>query len=211
VNQIRIMVVDDHPIVLRALADLLSTEPDLELAATCTSGEEALERFAEVAPDVIVLDFKLAQLDGVAVLRQLNENGFAGQVVFLTAQMDDGDALEAIRLGARGIVFKDQAPEELVTALRRVLSGERWLPARLMDRALDAALRRDPAEKALTARELDVCRLIALGHSNKRIARELNITEGTVKIHLNNIFRKLGASSRLQVALEARNRGLLKS
>jgi DNA-binding NarL/FixJ family response regulator len=207
------MMVDDHPIVLRALGDLFDTEEDMEVVATCASGEEAIARISEAEPDILIVDLKLPELDGIGVLRRLRDLGSSGKVIFLTAQMDDADALEAVRLGARGIVFKDQAPEDLVTAVRRVESGERWLPGHLMDRALDAALRREAGQmalpKSLTARELEVCRLVGLGHSNKRIARELRITEGTVKIHLNNIFRKLGVSSRLQVALAARSRGLL--
>ena len=207
------MMVDDHPIVLRALGDLFDTEEDMQVVATCASGEEAIARIGEAEPDVLIVDLKLPELDGIGVLRRLRDVGSPGRVIFLTAQMDDADALEAVRLGARGIVFKDQAPEDLVTAVRKVMNGDRWLPGHLMDRALDAALRREAGQlalpKSLTARELEVCRLVGLGHSNKRIARELRITEGTVKIHLNNIFRKLGVSSRLQVALAARSRGLL--
>jgi DNA-binding NarL/FixJ family response regulator len=212
-SPIRVLVVDDHPIVLKGLSDLFETQEDLEVVGTCVTGQEALAQIGDLAPDVAILDLRLPDVDGIEVLRRLKEQGFGGRAIFLTAQMEAEEALEAIRLGAQGIVFKDQAPEDLVRAVREVARGGRWLPQGITERALDVALRRetvraDPA-RALSARETEVCRLVGRGYSNKRVARELKISEGTVKVHLNNIFQKLGVTSRLQVALAAKNRGLV--
>jgi DNA-binding NarL/FixJ family response regulator len=213
VTPVRVMIADDHPIVVRALGELFGTEGDVVVVGTCSTGKEAIEQSLTVKPDVLVLDVKLPDLGGVEVLRRLLHMEFDGRVLLLTAELDDRDALEAVRLGARGIVFKDQAPEDLLSAVRAVHRGDRWLPPHLVERALDAAIRRESARqdlpKELTHREIDVIRLVGRGLSNKRIARDLSIAEGTVKIHLNSVFRKLEVSSRLQVALSARQRGLL--
>jgi two-component system, NarL family, nitrate/nitrite response regulator NarL len=212
-SPIRIVVVDDHPIVLKGLSDLFQTYEDLELLATFVNGAEALAHVAALSPDVAIVDLKLPDIDGIEVLRGLKAQGFGGAAIFLSAQMEDEQALEAVRLGAQGIVFKDQAPEDLVNAVRQVARGGRWLPRGVMERALDMALRRETVRtepaRDLSARETEVCRLVGLGYSNKRVARELSISEGTVKVHVNNIFQKLGVTSRLQVALAAKSRGLV--
>jgi len=211
-SKIRIVVVDDHPIVLKGVADLFETEADLELLATCVSAEDALGRIGDLSPDVVIVDLKLPDLDGLELFRRLKRQGFSGRTIFLSARMEDEEVLEAVRLGAQGIVLKDEAPEDLVSAVREAARGGRWLPPGIMQRALDAALRRESARtepgRTLSVREAEVCRLVGLGYSNKRIARELDISEGTVKVHLNNIFQKLGVSSRLQVALTAKSRGI---
>jgi DNA-binding NarL/FixJ family response regulator len=151
---------------------------------------------------------RLPDFSGVELLRRLRASGFSPPAIFLVGEMEDSDALEAVRLGARGIVFKDQAPEELILAIRRVEGGGRWISRDLLDRALDSALSAERVQKKdrteLTPREVEVCRLVGLGYSNKRISKEMAVTEGTVKVHLNNIFRKLEVTSRLQVALIGR-------
>jgi len=212
-SQIRLLVVDDHPLVLRAVSALFGTEDDLLVVASCTGGEEAVSEAVRVCPDIVITDLKLPDLDGISVLRRLKDAGVPAMVMFLAAHMDDSDALEAVRLGARGIVFKDEAPENLVRAVRAVARGERWLPVFLLDRVLDAAFRRETGQRtlrsALTNREIEVTRLVGRGLSNKQIAGELGVTEGTVKLHLHNVFRKLDVSSRIQAVLAARGRGLL--
>lgn len=211
-QRVRVLLVDDHPIVIRALTRLLSTD-DLEVVGSCTSGYEAIEFALALRADVVVLDLDLPDANGVSIVRRLNRMEFPGSIVLIASEVDEADTLEAIRLGVRGIVLKSQAPEDFVSAVRGVAAGGRWLPRRLLDATLDSALSRESARQslpsALTPREFEVMRLVGLGYSNKRIAREMGISEGTAKVHLNNVFRKLAVTSRLQLALAARVRGLI--
>jgi DNA-binding NarL/FixJ family response regulator len=210
VSRITIALADDHPIVLRGLVDLFHDEEDITVVAKCRSGDEILEAIATHGPDVAVVDLAMPGVDGLGVLRSLK--GGAARTILLTAHASDDQELEAVRLGARGIVYKDQAAGDLVAAVRHVMAGERWLPRQLIDRALDGALKREAGQRGLpeplTAREVSVVRWVAKGLSNKGVALKLGITEGTVKLHVHSAFRKLGVRSRVQLAIMAREKGL---
>lgn len=207
-----LILADDHPIVLDGLDQLFSLEPDIRVAARCADGEELLRVLRKEQPDVLVLDLVMPGRDGFEVLECLEEERLEVRTVVLTASLDDDQLLRAVRLGARGIVLKDMAPRLLVEAVRTVHGGGYWLEKGLGSRALLRLLEREraPVERAgrLTPRELEVVRLVTRGLRNRAIGEALDITEGTVKIHLHNVYEKLGIGSRLELARFAQRKGL---
>ena len=209
---IRLVLVDDHPIILDGLAHLFAGHTDLAVVARCVDGQEALDAVRKHQPDILVLDLRLPVLDGLSVLRAIREERLPVQTLVLTAAIDDDDVVDAIRLGARGLVLKESAPTDLIRCIRQVHAGGQSIPERYLSRTLDALVRREAGLKdmrsSLTPREIDIVRLVALGRRNKGIARELGITEGTVKIHLHNIYRKLQVTSRVALTLMAQDKGL---
>ncbi|HSA82248.1 MAG TPA: response regulator transcription factor [Geminicoccaceae bacterium] len=210
---ITLVLADDHPIVLAGLQQLLSLQRDFTVVATCGDGEEALAAVRRHQPDVLVLDLQMPKKDGLAVVRELRQMELAARVVILTASLGAKEVLEAVRLGARGVVLKEMAPDLLVRCIRTVAAGGQWLERGALTDAFDRLLKREAGERQaanlLTARELEIVRLVVGGSRNKVIARQLAITEGTVKIHLHNIYQKLEIDSRVALTLWAQDKGLL--
>ena len=209
---VTLVLADDHPIVLEGLQQLLSLEQDFAVLAKCRNGEAALAAVRRHRPDILVLDLQMPGTNGLAVLRALQPECLPTRVVILTASLGADDVLEAVRLGARGVVLKDMAPHLLVLCIRKVAAGGEWLERGSIKKAVDQLLRREAAVQAaaslLTTRELEIVRLVAKGRRNKEIARELAITEGTVKLHLHNIYEKTGADCRIALTLWAQAKGL---
>lgn len=209
---IGVVLADDHPLVLDGLEALFRFEPDFRVLARCRDGEEALERLVELEPDVAILDLLMPRRDGFEILEAVQNRGLDVRVVVLTAGLDDEQLLRVVRLGAKGVVLKEMAPELIVQAARSVHGGGYWLERGLGGRALQRLLQRDDeltvTRKVLTARELDIVRCVAQGLRNRAIGEKLHITEGTVKIHLHNIFEKLGLESRLELARFAQRKGI---
>lgn len=205
---IRVIIADDHTVVIQGLQALLALEPDLEVVATCRDGEEAIEAAAEHEPDVLVMDVSMPRCGGLEATRRMKERGPRVPVVVLSATLDDAMLVQCIELGVEGIVLKESAASVLVEAIRSVATGQRWIPPALSARAL-GLLARKPAQEAttLTAREKAIALLVAGGKSNKRIALELGIAESTVKLHLYSAFRKLGVTNRVQLSNFAREQG----
>ena len=207
------MLADDHPIVLEALENLFSLQPDFQVVARCLNGAETLHAVAERRPDMLVLDLRMPGGDGLGVLREMARRRDDTRVVVLTAAVSDDDVLEAIRLGIRGLVLKESAPKALVECVRRVHAGGQYIEPRFLTRALDAAQRRDAGHRelaaVLTPRELQVLRMVADGLRNRAIAQQLQISEGTVKIHLHNIYEKVDVENRVELALYARAKGFV--
>lgn len=208
----RLVLADDHPIVLDGLEQLFRLEPELEVVARCRDGAETLRVVRSERPDLLLLDVKMPGRDGLAVLRAIRDERLPTRVVLLTAALDDEQLVEAVRLGVRGIVLKESAPRLLIKALHEVRAGGQWLEPAAVSRALQKLGEREQglreAEKALTPRELEIVRMAATGLRNRDIAERLSITEGTVKIHFHNIYQKLDVNGRLELALYARDRGL---
>jgi DNA-binding NarL/FixJ family response regulator len=205
-----VALADDHPLVLRGLAQLIATRPQFEIVATATDGNAAIDDIRRHAPDVAVLDVNMPKLSGLDVLRAAVAERLATRIVFLTASLTDERMLQAVNLGIYGIVLKDSAPESLLDCLDQVVAGGRWLAADLVQSALmrETARRRTgrgPIE-ALTTREAEVMRLVTSGLSNKQVARQLALSEGTVKIHLHNVYRKLNLGSRTALTVYALGR-----
>ncbi|HEX7181962.1 MAG TPA: response regulator transcription factor [Thermoanaerobaculia bacterium] len=209
----RIALADDHPIVLDGLEQLFHLEPDFEVVARCRDGKETLSVVREQRPDLLILDIRMPGTDGLAVLRAIHDEGLPTRVVVLTAALDDEQLVEAVRLGVRGVVLKETAPKLLVKAMREIQAGGQWLEPGVVSRALRKLVQKDAgfreAEKVLTPRELEIVRMAGSGLRNRQIADRLFISEGTVKIHFHNIYQKLQVNGRLELALYARDKGLV--
>jgi two-component system, NarL family, nitrate/nitrite response regulator NarL len=210
---IRVVIADDHPLVVQGLDSVFASEPDINVVARCNDGLSALAALEKHRPDVLVLDLRMPRLDGLGVIRAVRERSLATRIVVLTAALDDDEVLASIRLGVAGIVLKEMAPQMLVQCLRTVHAGRRWLEQRTVARALEQANDRETSNlhtaESLTPRETDIVRLVARGRRNKEIAREFGITEGTVKLHIHNIYAKLGVDNRVSLAAYARNCNLI--
>jgi DNA-binding NarL/FixJ family response regulator len=210
---IRLIIVDDHPIVLHGLKRLFESAADFEVVAVCSSGDEALTVAQTERYDVMLLDLRMPGKTGIDVLRGLSSERTGGRVVLLTAAISDDEVVEAVRLGAQGIVMKEASPETLMEAVRRVDKGEQWIDRDTMGRAFGRVLQREQAvketSKLLTPREIEIVHMITQGLRNKAIAERLSISEGTVKIHLHNIYDKLAVDGRLELMLYAQNKGLV--
>jgi two-component system nitrate/nitrite response regulator NarL len=209
---IRLVIADDHAVVLKGLQALFGTEPDLAVVADCTTGEQTIRAVREHHPDVLVLDLRMRGLDGLAVLRALNEQGIRPRTILLAAEIDDDQTLEAVRLGVAAVVLKEMAPHLLIGCIRKVHAGERWFEGQSVGRALEGMLRREAGlrdlRQALTNRELDIVRMIVLGLRNAEIAGRLCVSEGTVKSHLHHVYEKLGVNGRMDLLLLAQQKGL---
>lgn len=208
-----LVLADDHPIVLDALEQLFRLEDGLDVVGRYRDGAATLQAVRELQPDVLVLDVRMPGPDGLDVLRTLDAERSATRVVLLTAELEDDQLLEAIRAGARGVVLKDMAPQLLVEAVRTVLAGGQWLEKGLGGRALTKLLQRErglkEATSRLTPREMEIVRMVAQGLRNRAIAERVHITEGTVKVHLHNIYEKLGIDGRVELTLYAQGKGLV--
>ena len=210
---ILIVLADDHPIFLRGLTDLFRPEKDITVLASCRTGEEALEAVRTHRPDVLVLDIRMPGLDGFGVLRVLRGEKVPTRTVLLTAELEEHDALEVFRLGVRGVVLKEMAPQFLVQAVRKVHAGEPWLERQSFRRALDRLLLQETGARQvaglLTSRELELVRLVAHGLRNRAIADRLCISEATVKDHLHNVYEKLNVDGRVALTVLVREKGLI--
>jgi DNA-binding NarL/FixJ family response regulator len=212
--RIRVALADDHPIVLDGLESLFKLESDIQVVARCVNGDETLQAVRRHRPEVLILDLNMPRKNGLEVLRELHREKAPTRVVLLAATLEDDELLEALRLGARGMVLKELAPQLLVECVRKVHAGEQWLEKQLAGRALEALLRREAAhdgqrDSGLTPRELDIVRLVANGLSSAEAAKRLGISEGTVKIHLHKVYKKLKVQSRVELVLYAQSRRLV--
>ncbi|MEH6387347.1 MULTISPECIES: two-component system response regulator NarL [Pseudomonas] len=205
-DSIRILLVDDHPMMRRGLRDLLAMEPDLDPAGEAGNGVEAIRLAHELEPDLILLDLNMPGMGGLDILRQMRREQIDARIIFFTVSDDHDDVLEALRSGADGYLLKDMDADQLVEQIRLAARGKLALSAELTMILADAIRNRPEAEASepqahLTRRERDVLRQIAKGQSNKMIARELDISEGTVKVHVKRVLNKLGMRSRTEAAV----------
>lgn len=210
--RMRLVLVDDHRIVLSGLSYLLKLEEDIEVLAECCSGSEGLAAVQRLRPDILVLDMLMPGLNGLDILRALQAEPDPPRVLLLTAAISEDEMIQAVSLGVSGVILKEMAPQQLVQCLRKIHGGGTWLENDVVARALDKLINAAPPppdNSGLTPRELEVVRLVADGLSNKGIARRGRITEGTVKQHLHNIYEKLGVHGRVNLVRHARDRGLL--
>jgi DNA-binding NarL/FixJ family response regulator len=207
-ERIRLIIADDHPVVRTGLQGMLAGQPDLEVAGEATTGIEAVDLVEKLRPDVVLMDLRMPEMDGVTAISAIKALQPEVHVLVLTTYDTDADILPAIEAGATGYLLKDAPRDELFRAIRAAARGEAVLApgvaARLMDRM------RAPAEEALSAREIEVLSLVAQGESNKGIARQLHISEATVKTHLVHIYGKLGVADRTAAVTTALQRGILR-
>ena len=204
---VSVIVADDHPIVLRGLMEILRVPPDISVVAACTCGRDAAAAIQQFAPDVAVLDIVMPDLNGLDVLSIIKRHGFKTSVVILTAVAPEDRVLAAMTRGAKGLLFKDAAPDNLVDCVREVAKGKLWFP----NDPIGAARERETGPQAeigaLTPRERQIALLVSEGLTDKLVAEQLNLAESTVKSHLHNIYKKLDLPNR--TALTARTRALL--
>jgi len=204
---IRLLVVDDHPVVRDGLCSMFDRDPEFDVLGEAGDGAEAVRLAQELRPDVILMDLRMPGMDGVTAITELAAKGVAARVLVLTTYDTDSHVLPAIEAGATGYLLKDAPRADLLRAVRAAAHGEAVLSpavtARLMSRV------RSPAAGPLSQRELEVLELVAAGTTNREAAARLFITEATVKTHLLNIYAKLGVSDRAAAVAEAFNRGLL--
>jgi DNA-binding NarL/FixJ family response regulator len=206
---IRVLVVDDHPVVRQGLVSVLEDEDDLEVVGAAESAVEALRVVQRLQPDVILLDLEMPELDGVeAIPRLLAARPGLGVLVF-TAYDTDERVLGAVRAGARGYLLKGASADEIAHGIRTVHAGGSYLEPRVASKLMAEVMSPRRSATGLSERELEVLRLVAEGLPTKQIARNLSISERTVKFHVNSIFHKLGADNRAQAVALAAQRGLL--
>lgn len=210
---IRLVLADDHPIVLDGLANLFRLEPDFHVVARCVNGEEALGAVRRHPPDVLLLDIHMPRMDGLTVLRELRREKLPTRVVLLAAVLEEEEVLDALRLGVRGMLLKELAPQMVVRCVRKVHAGEQWIETHAFGRALQTLLQREAGEReasnVLTPREIEMVRMVARGLRNKEMSETLAITEGTVKIHLHRIYRKVKVENRVELILYAQSKKLV--
>jgi DNA-binding NarL/FixJ family response regulator len=218
-GMIRVIIADDHPIIRDGLRKLLSLEEDFEVVGEASDGHEALDKVRELDPDVLLLDLRMPNLDGLSALHAMQQSNKRTRVIVLTASEDKNEFVQAMKLGCAGIVLKQTPPEQIVKSIRKVHGGEIWL-----DSQITAAVMRQFAapgavsaggvtgktreRSPLSTREREIVQLVAQGHKNKEMAEKMFISEQTVKNHMHNIFDKLGVADRLELALYAIHKGL---
>lgn len=212
----RVIIADDHELARLGLRTMLVPEPDLEVVGEATTGREAVAMSKELAPDLVLMDIRMPDLDGLVATRAIKEVHPRTSILIVTLSEDPDYLLEALRVGAAGYVLKDASRREVVTAVRQVLSGESPLDPKLsaqLIRRLASQSKDSPVSHGdeLTHREMDVLRLVAEGKTNAEIAGHLFISVGTVKVHVERIIAKLGVSDRTQAAVRAVELGYINS
>jgi len=217
---IRIVLADDHPIVRDGLKKLLMLEDDFEVVGEAADGREVIEKVQALDPDVLLLDLRMPNLDGLSALQALQQTNKRTRVIVLTASEDKNEFVQAMKLGCSGIVLKQTAPDLIVKSIRKVHSGEIWLDSHttaavmrqfstgLETSGASAGGAKGRERSPLSTREREIVALVAQGYKNKEMAEKMFISEQTVKNHLHNIFDKLGVSDRLELALYAIHKGL---
>ena len=201
---IRILTVDDHPLLREGIAALLGNEPDMRLVAEASNGREALVQFRKHRPDITLMDLQMPEVEGVEAMLAIRSEFPEARIIVLTTYNGDVRVLRALKAGARAYLLKGSLRKELLETIRTVHAGHKRIPPDVAVQLADYA-----AEDTLTAREIDVLQLIAGGNANKQIADRLTITEETVKGHVKNILSKLGANDRTHAVTISLKRGII--
>lgn len=200
---IRILAVDDHPLLRKGIAALVNGETDMKLVAEASNGEEAIEKFRSHRPDITLIDIEMPGLNGIETIDQIKKEFPDARIIVLTTYTGDAPVVRALKAGARAYLIKRQVHRELLETIRAVHSGQRRIPPEI------AAELVDRAREELTPREVDVLRLIADGNANKQIADQLSIGEASVKSYVGNILSKLGANDRAHAVKIGLKRGII--
>jgi DNA-binding NarL/FixJ family response regulator len=203
---IRILIVDDHPVVLAGLTSMLGTQAGMEVAGSACSGEEAMEILQQKPADIMLLDLRMAGMSGIDTLLVLKRAKVAVRVIILTSYETDEDIYRAVQAGAQGYLLKDAPQSDMIDAIRAVHAGKRYFPRQIAARLAQRMMRSN-----LTAREMEVLHMLARGLTNKEIGGALDISGNTVRNHVNSIIEKLEVSDRTEAATTAIHRGLIES
>jgi two-component system NarL family response regulator len=202
---ISVLLVDDHPIVREGLAMVINRQPEMQVIEQASNGREAIEKFSAVRPDVVLIDLRMPGMDGIQAVAAICSQEPAARVVILTTYEDEEDIYRVLQAGARGYMLKSSPIAELVSCIKAVRDGQTWVPQQI-----GAMLARRVCAPELTRREGEVLQSIAAGKSNKEIGVALDISEGTVKVHVTNILQKLKAAGRTEAVGAAIKRGLIR-
>jgi two-component system, NarL family, response regulator len=203
--KIRILIVDDHPVVRTGLTSMLATQPGMDVVGSAPSGEEALAMLEETRPDLILLDVRMPGMDGLSTLRALAKLEAGPRTIVLTSFETDEDIYRAVQAGARGYLLKNSQQDEIVDAIRAVHAGRRHIPPRIAARLADRMTRSN-----LTARELEILEMLAKGLTNKQIGVALGISDNTARNHVNSIIDKLEVADRTEAATAAIEQGIIR-
>jgi DNA-binding NarL/FixJ family response regulator len=213
VEAIKILIADDHPVVREGLNAMLSREVDFKVVGEAKDGVDAVNKVAELRPDVVLMDLRMPEMDGVEAMRQIRANDTQVRFIILTTYSDDDYIFSGIEAGARAYLLKDAPREDLFKAIRSVYRGESLIQpvvaSKLLDRFSQLS-RRTPSGEELSERELEVLCLMSKGAANKEISAELKIAQSTVKTHITNIFQKLGVNDRTEAVTQALKRGIIR-
>ena len=203
-KKIRVMTVDDHPLMMAGIAGEIDAQPDMQVVAQASDGEDAIAQFRLHAPDVTLMDIRMPKINGIDAISAIRAEFPSARIVVLTTASGDIQALRAFKAGAVGYLLKNLLRTELIDTIRKIHAGQRRMPSEIAQQLAEHA-----ADDVLTARELEVLRGIAKGQSNKAIAANLNIVEYTVKNHIKSILSKLGANDRTGAVMIAVQRGYI--
>jgi DNA-binding NarL/FixJ family response regulator len=203
-TKIRVLIVDDHPVVRMGLKAMVDAQRDMQVVGEATDGTTAIEVFRQHLPDITLVDLRMPGLSGPEVITELRKIGPKAQIIAITSYDGDEDVYRAVQAGARGYLLKGTNPERVLDAIRRVHAGESLIAPEVAGRLAERV-----SSQALSAREIEVLELVAKGKSNKAIAKALFIAEDTVKNHLRNIYGKLGVNERAGAAMAAVQRGII--
>ncbi|RJQ56291.1 MAG: DNA-binding response regulator [Actinobacteria bacterium] len=211
-SRIKVLVADDHELVRRGLSSVLELEDDLEIVGEASTGAEAVDRCQELTPDVVLLDLRMPEVNGIEACQRMKAAGCAAAVLILTTFDDEREIVEAIRAGASGYILKDVASDDLAKAIRAVAQGQSYLDPlvarKLMD-GMQAEAQQTHHSHNLTSREIEILNMLGQGMSNKAIAEKLWLSERTVKSHVSNILKKLRTNTRAQAVLHAARHGII--
>lgn len=203
-NNIRILIVDDHPVVRAGLASMLATQPGIEVADSVSSGEEAVDVLDRQRLDIVLLDLRMPGMNGIDTLLAIKRKAIPVHVIVLTSYETDEDIYRAVNAGAEGYLLKNVSQREMVEAIRKVFAGSRYIPHRIASRLAERMTRSN-----LTTRELEILKILTKGLTNKQIAGALGISDNTVRNHINSIIEKLEVSDRTEASTTAIQRGLI--
>jgi DNA-binding NarL/FixJ family response regulator len=212
VEAIRILIVDDHPVVREGIGSMLKREPDFKIVGEATNGLEAIEKVRELSPDIVLMDLRMPELDGVEAMIRIKAENTDVKFIILTTFSDDEYIFRGIAAGARAYLLKDAPRAELFSAIRTVSKGESQIQPVVASRVLDKLAelsKKPPAAETLSDRETEVLKLMAKGVSNKELADQLSITQSTVKTHITSIFQKLNVTTRTEAVTTALRKGII--
>lgn len=210
---IRIVLADDHPVVMYGLKTILENITDFEVVAMCTNGIDVMNAVNKHLPDILIIDIRMPNMDGLSVVREMNERRLPVKVILLTGELTPKEAIQCFKIGIKGVVLKGMDPQLLTRCVKKVSVGGVWMERHSFNQAMDKIIQQQEGLKEisriLTNREIEILKMVGTGLRNKEISSKMNISDMTVKTHLHNIFRKLEIKSRPQLIRFAQDKGLV--